>query len=93
MLLIQVSESDTVDAHIVSASRHGLNGETRVDPEKSKTLRVEKETLRKARSRLQSIGTELRRMWVDIVQEPIPDEMQELLRKLDEVERKRSGIH
>ena len=54
---------------------------------------MENEPLRTARKRLQPIGAQLRRMWNDIVQEPIPEEMQELLRKLDEVERLRSGTH
>jgi hypothetical protein len=32
-------------------------------------------------------------MWDDIVQEPIPEEMRELLRKLDEIEREKGGTH
>lgn len=93
--MIRTTESDTIIVHSIFAfASHGsLNGEARVDPDKPRTPRVENEPLRKARARLLSIGTQLRRMWDDIVQEPIPEEMRELLRKLDEIEREKGGTH
>jgi hypothetical protein len=64
-----------------------------VEPETPRKPRVENEPLRKARARMQSIGAQLRRMWHDIVQEPIPDDMRELLLKLDELEQKKTTTH
>lgn len=39
-----------------------------------------------ARARQRAIGRELRRMYDDVVQEPIPDDFLDLLKKIDEVE-------
>jgi hypothetical protein len=39
-----------------------------------------------ARARQRAIGRELRRMYDDIVQEPVPDEFLELLKKIDEAD-------
>jgi hypothetical protein len=67
--------------------------EKRVDPKKPRNPRVGDEPLRKARARMQTIGMQLRRMWDDIIHEPLPDDMRELLLKLDELEKKKSGTH
>ena len=40
-----------------------------------------------ARARQRAIGRELRRMYDDVVQEPIPDEFLDILKKIDDVER------
>lgn len=37
-----------------------------------------------ARARQRAIGRELRRMYDDVVQEPVPDEFLDLLKKIDE---------
>jgi len=37
-----------------------------------------------ARARQRAIGRELRRMYDDVVQEPVPDDFLDLLRKVDE---------
>jgi Anti-sigma factor NepR len=42
------------------------------------------EKARAIRARQRAIGRELRRMYDDVAQEPIPDEFMELLRKIDE---------
>jgi anti-sigma factor NepR-like protein len=47
--------------------------------------------LRKARQRLHALGARLRFMWDDIVQEPVPEEMMDLLRQIDERESSRSS--
>jgi hypothetical protein len=39
-----------------------------------------------ARARQRAIGRELRRLYDDVVQEPIPDEFVDLLKKIDEAE-------
>ena len=41
------------------------------------------------RARQRAIGRELRRMYDDVAQEPIPDEFMELLRKIDETDGKK----
>ena len=45
-----------------------------------------REKARAIRARQRAIGRELRRMYDDIAQEPIPDEFADLLRKIDESE-------
>lgn len=50
-------------------------------PDKEKTVAV--------RARQRAIGRELRRMYDDVVQEPVPDDFLELLRKIDMVKGKR----
>ena len=45
--------------------------------------------LKRVQARQRQIGQELERLWGGLVKEPIPDEMLELLRKLDEKERKK----
>jgi hypothetical protein len=45
-------------------------------------------TLQSVQSRQRQIGAELERLWSGVVREPIPDEMLELLKKLDEKDRR-----
>jgi hypothetical protein len=42
------------------------------------------EKARAIRARQRAIGRELRRMYDDVAQEPVPDEFMELLRQIDE---------
>ena len=51
-----------------------------------------RETELRARARWQVIGIELRRSWNDIVREPVPVDMLDLLRRLDEQEREIAGL-
>lgn len=44
-----------------------------------------------ARARQRAIGRELRRMYDDVVQEPVPDDFLELLKKIDESKGKKDG--
>ena len=44
------------------------------------------EKARAIRARQRAIGRELRRMYDDVAQEPIPDDFMDLLRKIDEAE-------
>jgi anti-sigma factor NepR-like protein len=44
-------------------------------------------TLKTVQARQRRLGTELERMWDDVVKESIPDEMLELLKQLDERDR------
>jgi hypothetical protein len=47
-------------------------------------------TLRTVQARQRRIGAQLERLWDGFVREPIPDEMLELLKKLDEKDRGKS---
>jgi hypothetical protein len=44
-------------------------------------------TLKSVQSRQRQLGAELERLWSEVVKEPVPDEMLELLKKLDEKDR------
>ena len=44
-------------------------------------------TLRMVQARQRRIGAQLERLWDGVIREPIPDEMLELLKKLDEKDR------
>jgi hypothetical protein len=44
----------------------------------------ERDRIIAARARQRAIGRELRRMYDDVVQEPIPDEFLQILRKIDD---------
>ncbi|HXJ03199.1 MAG TPA: NepR family anti-sigma factor [Micropepsaceae bacterium] len=44
-----------------------------------------------ARARQRAIGRELRRMYDDVVQEPIPEDFIDLLKKIDESKGKKDG--
>jgi Anti-sigma factor NepR len=44
-----------------------------------------------ARARQRAIGRELRRMYDDVVQEPVPDDFLDLLKKIDDADRKKKG--
>ncbi len=46
------------------------------------------EKARAIRARQRAIGRELRRMYDDVAQEPVPDDFLELLRQIDEAEDK-----
>ena len=45
------------------------------------------EKARAIRARQRAIGRELRRMYDDVAQEPVPDDFMDLLRQIDEAER------
>lgn len=67
--------------------RHGLSGLSGVaqkDDEKSWRF-----GLKAVQARQRQIGAELERLWGSLVREPIPKEMLELLRQLDERDRGR----
>ena len=49
------------------------------------------EKARAIRARQRAIGRELRRMYDDVAQEPIPDDFLDLLRKIDEADEHKSG--
>ena len=49
------------------------------------------EKARAVRARQRAIGRELRRMYDDVAQEPIPDDFMDLLRKIDEAEESKGG--
>jgi hypothetical protein len=49
------------------------------------------EKARAIRARQRAIGRELRRMYDDVAQEPVPDDFMDLLRKIDEAEESKSG--
>ena len=44
-----------------------------------------------ARARQRAIGRELRRMYDEVVQEPVPEDFVDLLRKIDETRTKKDG--
>jgi hypothetical protein len=49
------------------------------------------EKARAIRARQRAIGRELRRMYDDVAQEPVPDDFMDLLRKIDEAEGAKGG--
>ena len=49
------------------------------------------EKARAIRARQRAIGRELRRMYDDVAQEPIPDDFLDLLRRIDDAEDARTG--
>ncbi|MBN9553536.1 MAG: NepR family anti-sigma factor [Pseudomonadota bacterium] len=49
------------------------------------------EKARAIRARQRAIGRELRRMYDDVAQEPVPDDFLDLLRKIDDAEDARTG--
>ena len=49
------------------------------------------EKTRAIRARQRAIGRELRRMYDDVAQEPVPDDFMDLLRKIDEADESKSG--
>ena len=44
-------------------------------------------TIKSVQKRQRQIGQELERLWGSVVKEPVPEDMLELLRKLDEKDR------
>lgn len=65
--------------HWNGPSARGRGGISELKKEQS-----ERDKIIAARARQRAIGRELRRMFDDVVQEPIPQDMLELLRKLDD---------
>ncbi len=55
----------------------------REEPDREKTIA--------ARARQRAIGRELRRLYDEIVQEPVPDDFLELLKKIDAAAGKKDG--
>jgi hypothetical protein len=51
----------------------------------------DREKMLAARARQRAIGRELRRMFDEVVQEPVPDDFLELLRKIDAAGAKKDG--
>ena len=49
------------------------------------------EKSRAIRARQRAIGRELRRMYDDVAQEPVPDDFLDLLRRIDDAEDARPG--
>jgi len=49
------------------------------------------EKARAIRARQRAIGRELRRMYDDVAQEPVPDDFLDLLRRIDEADEAKSG--
>jgi hypothetical protein len=49
------------------------------------------EKARAIRARQRAIGRELRRMYDDVAQEPIPDDFMDLLRRIDDADEGKSG--
>jgi hypothetical protein len=49
------------------------------------------EKARAIRARQRAIGRELRRMYDDVAQEPVPDDFLDLLRRIDDAEDARTG--
>ena len=49
------------------------------------------EKSRAIRARQRAIGRELRRMYDDVAQEPVPDDFLDLLRKIDDAQDQKSG--
>jgi hypothetical protein len=52
----------------------------------TKESKSESEALRAVRVRQRALGRELRRIFEDIVREPVPDELLDLLQKIDEAD-------
>jgi hypothetical protein len=55
----------------------------------TKDDKFESEALRAVRVRQRALGRELRRMFEDIVREPVPDELLDLLRKIDDADNRK----
>jgi hypothetical protein len=51
----------------------------------------DREKMLAARARQRAIGRELRRMFDEVVQEPVPDDFLELLKKIDAAGAKKDG--
>ena len=49
------------------------------------------EKARAIRARQRAIGRELRRMYDDVAQEPVPDDFMDLLRRIDDADEAKSG--
>jgi hypothetical protein len=51
----------------------------------------DREKMIAARARQRALGRELRRMYDEVVQEPVPDDFLDLLKKIDETQGKKDG--
>ncbi len=56
-----------------------------------KKEQTERDKVIGARARQRAIGRELRRMYDDVVQEPVPDEFLDLLKKIDDADKGKGG--
>lgn len=69
------------------SSENGLSGAPKQrDWTLSKEQNPNREKARAIRARQRAIGRELRRMYDDIAQEPVPDEFLDLLKQIDDAE-------
>ena len=68
-----------------SAARHE-GGNVHVKKEEP-----DREKMIAARARQRAIGRELRRLYEDVVQEPVPDDFLDLLKKIDESKGKKDA--
>lgn len=59
----------------------------------AKDREANRERLQAARARQRAIGRELRRMFDDVAHSPLPDEFQDLLRRIDEVSAQSPNSH
>ncbi len=67
------------------SSENGLSGASKHrDWNLSKEQNPNREKSRATRARQRAIGRELRRMYDDVAQEPVPDEFLDLLKQIDE---------
>jgi len=55
----------------------------------ARSSQTDREKVTAVRARQRAIGRELRRMYDDVVQEPVPDDFLDLLRKIDEAAEKK----
>jgi hypothetical protein len=67
----------------LALKREGGNLDLKEEPDREKTVA--------ARARQRAIGRELRRMYDEIVQEPVPDDFMDLLKKIDAAAVKKDG--
>jgi len=56
----------------------------------SKERKGQSEEFRAVRARQRAIGRELRRLFEDVVREPLPEEFLDLLAQIDQVEQKKT---
>jgi len=56
----------------------------------SKERKGQNEEFRAVRARQRAIGRELRRLFEDVVREPLPEEFLDLLAQIDQVEQKKT---
>jgi len=74
-----------------TASDQGSAGMTQQQETTVSNEEKPNEKARAIRARQRAIGRELRRMYDDVAQEPVPDDFMDLLRKIDEAEDAKGG--